>query len=129
MRFLNKKKIIALLVIVLIVVYYRYQIILFFAGSCEIKEDCYACLPLTTVTRDEFSQKKFWGIKKGMKFKDVNKIIGEPFYISTVKEEDFEFIADYSEWRENKFIDFYIMYYIYYTKDSMVYKIETTEDN
>ena len=64
-----------------------------------------------------------------MRFEDVNKIIGEPFDVEIWSENDYEFIADYSEWRKNKYIDFYIMYYIYYTKDSMVYKIETTEDN
>ena len=124
------KKILVLMIALLLLLYiFRHQTIMFFAGSCKIKKDCYACLPLTTITRDEFSQKKFWSIKKGMRFEDVNKIIGEPFDVEIWSENDYEFIADYSEWRKNKYIDFYIMYYIYYTKDSMVYKIETTEDN
>ncbi|MBX7227549.1 MAG: hypothetical protein K1X55_16055 [Chitinophagales bacterium] len=125
MKYLRRILLPAILLIALY--YWRLQIVYFFAAGCEIKKDCYSCLPLTTVTREEFSQKKFWGIKKGMKFKEVNKIIGEPFYISTVNENDFKFIADYSEWRKNRYVDFYVMYYIYYTKDSLVFKIETTE--
>ncbi|MBX7227551.1 MAG: hypothetical protein K1X55_16065 [Chitinophagales bacterium] len=108
--------------------YWRYHIIIFFAGSCEIKENCYACLPLTTISRDEFSQKKFWSIKKGMKFDEVSKLIGKPYDIEIWKDDDYEFIANYTDWRKNKYIDYYVMFYIYYTKDSLVYRIDTSED-
>ncbi|MBX7227805.1 MAG: hypothetical protein K1X55_17350 [Chitinophagales bacterium] len=119
MKYISKNKIIWVLFALIILAYNRYNIRNFIASGCEIKEDCKLCLPLTTINRDAFTEQKFESLRNGMKFEEVNKIIGLPY--SQKKLDYGGFVACYSIRRKNFFTNFYRAYYLYYTEDKLLY--------
>lgn len=122
-------KLVKIILGVVIISYLLFELLWFCINSCEVKDSCYLCLNLTTSVRKEFTQKKFKSIKKGMHLNEVNKLLGEPYDVEICNEKEFNFILDYSDWKSNKLTSNYVMFYVFFSKDSLVVDTGISEDN